>query len=146
MTLREVFNSPSGAIPDYWIYLPDNYREWTLDTEAYFPSHDPVSDEPVVAPDYAIRGYVSSKLQRIAHHFDHVIDVNVILTVEKLQRKIEASIHVRGKDIFCESENIDMYAAIDGLVDKLDRTIIKHKEKSLGHRHDGAALKRLADK
>jgi putative sigma-54 modulation protein len=94
----------------------------------------------------AIRGYVSSKLQRITHHFDHVIDVNVILTVEKLQRKIEASVHVRGKDIFCESENTDMYAAIDGLVDKLDRTINKHKEKSLGRRHDGAALKRLADK
>lgn len=93
----------------------------------------------------AIRDYVSSKLQRITHHFDHVIDVNVILTVEKLQRKIEASVHVRGKEIFCESANVDMYAAIDGLMDKLDRTIIKHKEKSLGLRHDGAALKRQAE-
>ena len=93
----------------------------------------------------AIRDYVSSKLQRITHHFDHVIDVNVILTVEKLQRKIEASIHVRGKDIFCESADTDMYAAIDGLMDKLNRTIIKHKEKSLGHRHGGAALKHLSD-
>ena len=87
----------------------------------------------------AIREYVSGKLQRIAHHFDHVIDVNVILTVEKLQRHIEASVHVRGKEIFCESADTDMYAAIDGLMDKLDRTIIKHKEKSLGHRHDGTA-------
>jgi putative sigma-54 modulation protein len=91
----------------------------------------------------AIRGYVSSKLERIIHHFDHVIDVNVILSSEKLQRKVEASVHVRGKDIFCENADVDMYAAIDGLVDKLDRTIIKHKEKSLEHRHDGAALKRL---
>lgn len=91
----------------------------------------------------AIRDYVSSKLQRISHHFDHVIDVNVILTVAKLERKIEASVHLRGKDIFCESTEADMYAAIDGLVDKLDRTIIKHKEKSLGHRHDGAAIKHL---
>jgi putative sigma-54 modulation protein len=90
----------------------------------------------------AIRDYVSSKLQRITHHFDHVIDVNVILSIEKLQRKIEASVHVRGKDIFCESANVDMYAAIDGLADKLDRTIIKHKEKSLKQRHDGAARKR----
>ena len=90
----------------------------------------------------AIRGYVSSKLERITHHFDHVIDVNVILTAEKLERKIEASVHLRGKEIFCESADADMYAAIDGLVDKLDRTIIKHKEKSLAHRHDGAALKR----
>ena len=92
----------------------------------------------------AIRDYISSKLERINHHFDHVIDVNVILTVEKLQRKIEASIRVRGKDIFCESTDADMYAAIDGLMDKLDRTLIKHKEKSLGHRHDGDELKRLA--
>ena len=92
----------------------------------------------------AIRDYVSSKLQRITHHFDHVIDVNVILTVEKLERKIEASIHVRGKDIFCEKVDADMYAAIDGLMDKLDRAILKHKEKSLGQRHGGAALKRRA--
>ena len=92
----------------------------------------------------AIRDYVSSKLQRITHHFDHVIDVNVVLSVEKLKRRIEASVHVRGRDIFCESADADMYAAIDGLVDKLDRTIIKHKEKSLAHRHGGPAPKRLA--
>jgi putative sigma-54 modulation protein len=91
----------------------------------------------------AIREYISGKFARITHHFDHVIDVNVILSVEKLQRRIEASVHVRGRDIFCESADADMYAAIDVLADKLDRTIIKHKEKSLGHRHDGPALKRL---
>jgi putative sigma-54 modulation protein len=89
----------------------------------------------------AIREYIAGKLARIAHHFDHVIDVNVILSVEKLQRKVEASVHVRGKDIFCESTDADMYAAIDVLADKLDRTILKYKEKSLGHRHDGDALK-----
>ncbi|HET9404271.1 MAG TPA: ribosome-associated translation inhibitor RaiA [Burkholderiales bacterium] len=89
----------------------------------------------------SIRDYVSTKLERIKHHFDHVIDVNVILTVEKLQQKVEANVHVSGKDIFCESTANDMYAAIDGLMDKLDRTIIKHKEKSLGHRHDGSSLK-----
>ena len=89
----------------------------------------------------AIRDYVSSKLQRITHHFDHLIDISVVLTVEKLQRRIEASVHVRGKDIFCENADADMYAAIDGLVDKLDRTIIKHKEKSLERRHDGKPIK-----
>jgi len=89
----------------------------------------------------AIRDYVSSKLQRVGHHFDHVIDVNVILTVEKLRCMIEASVHVRGKDIFCESADADMYAAIDSLVGKLDRAIIKHKEKSLERRHAGAPLK-----
>jgi putative sigma-54 modulation protein len=88
-----------------------------------------------------IRDYVSGKLARITHHFDHLIDVNVILSVEKLRHRIEASVHVRGKDIFCENADADMYAAIDGLVDKLDRTIIKHKERSLERRHDGARLK-----
>jgi putative sigma-54 modulation protein len=92
----------------------------------------------------AIRDYVSGKLVRITHHFDHVADVNVILTVEKLDHHVEASVHVRGKDIFCESSDGDMYAAVDALVDKLDRAIIKHKEKSLQHRHDGAPLKHRA--
>ena len=96
----------------------------------------------VITP--AIRGYVSSKLERITHHFGQVSDVNVILSMEKLERRVEASVHVRGKEIFCESADPDMYAAIDGLVDKLDRTLAKHKEKSLAHRHDGAALKRQA--
>jgi putative sigma-54 modulation protein len=96
----------------------------------------------VITP--AIREYVSGKLQRITHHFDQAIEVNVTLTVEKLQHKVEAGVHVLGKDIFCESADGDMYAAIDRLVDKLDRTIIKHKEKALSHRHDGASLKRLA--
>ena len=89
----------------------------------------------------AIREYVAAKLQRLTHHFDHVIDVNVIMSVEKLTQKVEATVHVRGKDIFCESAASDMYAAIDSLVDKLDRNIIKHKEKTRGHRHDGQAIK-----
>ena len=89
----------------------------------------------------AIREYVASKLQRVKHHFDSVIDVNVIMSVEKLLQKVEASVHVRGRDIFCESTDADMYAAIDSLVDKLDRTIIKHKERHLGQRHDAALLK-----
>jgi putative sigma-54 modulation protein len=89
----------------------------------------------------AIRDYVAGKLTRIKNHFDHVIDVNVILSVEKLQQKVEASVRVRGKDIFCESIDTDMYAAIDSLVDKLDRTIIKHKEKNLAQRHGAASIK-----
>lgn len=88
-----------------------------------------------------IREYVANKLQRITNHFDYVIDVNVIMSVVKLNQKAEASVHMRGKDIFCESTNVDMYAAIDGLVDKLDRAIVKHKEKNLGQRHDSALIK-----
>ena len=92
----------------------------------------------------AIREYVATKLERITHHFEHVIDVNVILSVEKLQQKIEANVHVRGRDIFCESEDADMYAAIDNLIDKLDRTILKHKQKSLDRRHSAGTFKRRA--
>ena len=93
----------------------------------------------------AIREYIAAKLERITHHFDNVIDVNVIMSVDKLEQKIEATVHVRGRDIFCESSATDMYAAIDGLVDKLDRTILKHKEKTLSHRHDGGARKHQQD-
>jgi len=92
----------------------------------------------------AIRDHVAHKLEKITAHFDHVIDVNVIMTVEKLRHKVEATVHLSGKDIFCETSEEDMYVAIDHLVSKLDRAIIKHKEKHLGHRHDGDALKHQA--
>ena len=86
----------------------------------------------------AMREYVSSKLSKITRHFDHVIDVSVILSVDKLQQKAEANIHIRGKDIFVETESENMYASIDGLIDKLDRQILKHKEKNLEKRNHGA--------
>ena len=82
----------------------------------------------------AMRDYVTSKLGRIARHFDHVIDVNVILSVDKLRQTIEANVHLSGKDIFVESHGADMYAAIDNLADRLDRQIIKHKEKHFERR------------
>jgi len=88
-----------------------------------------------------IRDYVASKLKRITHHYDHLIEVNMILSGEKLLHRIEANVHLRGKDVFCEHADADMYAAIDGLVDKLDRALMRHKEKSLERRHDGAPLK-----
>ncbi len=83
----------------------------------------------------AIRDYVTSKLERINRHFENVIDVNVIMTVEKLDQRIEANVHLSGKDIHVQCHDADMYAAIDGLVDKLDRQIIKHKEKYQEGRH-----------
>ncbi|MBB5019462.1 putative sigma-54 modulation protein [Chitinivorax tropicus] len=86
----------------------------------------------------AIREYVISKLDRVTRHFDHVIDVNVILSVDKLQQKIEANVHLRGKDIHVEAIDEDMYAAIDALIDKLDRQVLKHKEKYQERRYDGA--------
>ena len=82
----------------------------------------------------AMHEYVTSKFTRITRHFDHVIDVNVILSVDKLKQKVEANVHLSGKDIFVECDDANMYAAIDALVDKLDRQILKHKEKHAGHR------------
>ena len=82
----------------------------------------------------AMRDYITAKLGRITRHFDHVIDVNVIVSVEKLIQKIEASVHLSGKDIFVESHDADLYAAIDILADKLDRQILRHKEKNFEYR------------
>jgi putative sigma-54 modulation protein len=77
----------------------------------------------------AIRTYVHSKLERVARHFDHVIDAHVILTVDKLRQKAEVTLHVRGKDLHCECEEQDLYAAIDLLADKLDRQVLRYKDK-----------------
>ena len=90
----------------------------------------------------AIRDYVVGKLDRVTRHFDHVIDVSVVLSVDKLQQKIEANVHVRGKDIHAESVDADMYAAIDILADKLDRQVLKHKEKRDDWRHEPNNVKR----
>jgi len=85
----------------------------------------------------AIREYVVSKMDRITRHFDHVIDVNVIMSVDKLNQKVEANVHLSGKDIHVESIDEDMYAAVDSLIDKLDRQVLKHKEKFEARRNDG---------
>ena len=77
----------------------------------------------------AIRTYVHAKLERVGRHFDHVIDAHVILTVDKLRQKAEATLHVRGKDLHCESEQEDLYAAIDLLADKLDRQVLRYKDR-----------------
>jgi len=77
----------------------------------------------------AIRTYVQTKLERVNRHFDHVIDAHVILTVEKLMQKAEVTLHVRGKDLHCESAQEDLYAAIDLLADKLDRQVLRYKDK-----------------
>jgi putative sigma-54 modulation protein len=87
----------------------------------------------------AIRDYVMAKLERVTRHFDDVIDVNVVMSVEKLRHKVEVNLHTRGKDIHVEAIEPDMYAAIDVLADKLDRQVLKHKEKRESHRHEGAS-------
>lgn len=85
----------------------------------------------------AIREYVASKFDRVVRHHEGVIGASVIMSVDKLNHKVEANVHLSGKDIHVEVIEPDMYAAVDVLVDKLDRQILKHKEKRVDARHEG---------
>jgi putative sigma-54 modulation protein len=84
----------------------------------------------------ALRDYVTGKVDRVIRHFDQVTSVHVVLSVEKLRQKAEITLHVKGKDIYADADDADLYAAIDALADKLDRQVLKHKEKSNNHVHD----------
>lgn len=81
----------------------------------------------------SLRGYVETKIKKVERHFDIVSDVRCILTVEKLRHKAEATVNVNGGTIYADATEEDMYAAIDGLIDKLDRRVRKHKEKLVDH-------------
>ena len=94
----------------------------------------------------ALREYVLTKLDRVTRHFDQVVDINVLLSVEKLKekerrQKAEVTLHVKGKDIFVEQSSEDLYAAIDQLMDKLDRQVCRHKDRVQDHHH--ASPKRI---
>ncbi len=80
-----------------------------------------------------LRQYVEAKFERLQRHFDQITNTQVTLIVEKMVQKAEATVHISGADIFAQAESEDMYAAIDALADKLDRQLIKHKEKTRGH-------------
>ncbi|MFM8610738.1 MAG: ribosome hibernation-promoting factor, HPF/YfiA family [Burkholderiaceae bacterium] len=93
----------------------------------------------------ALDNYVKTKLDRITRHFDQVVDIKVLLTVEKQKEKerrqrAECNIHVKGNDLFAESSHEDLYAAVDELVDKLDRQVMRHKDRIRDHQ---SAAKRL---
>jgi len=81
----------------------------------------------------ALKEYVTNKISRLEKHHDRITNTHVILTVEKLQQKAEATLHISGADLYADSESEDLYAAIDSLTDKLDRQLIKHKEKHRNH-------------
>ena len=86
----------------------------------------------------ALRGYVTSKLDRIARHFDQVVDVKVLLTIDNMKEKerrqrAECNIHVKGRDLFAESSHADLYAAVDELADKLDRQVGRYKTRAQDH-------------
>jgi putative sigma-54 modulation protein len=89
----------------------------------------------------ALREYVLTKLDRVTRHFDQVVDVTVLLTVENLKekerrQKAEVTLHVKGRDIFVEQSHEDLYAAIDQLMDKLDRQVVRHKDRLQDHHHE----------
>ena len=84
----------------------------------------------------SLREYVQSKFDKLERHFDNVVDVHVILTVEKVDQKAEATLTVSGAKLYADAINEDMYAAIDALTDKLDRQVVKHKEKRTDHRRN----------
>jgi putative sigma-54 modulation protein len=91
----------------------------------------------------ALREYVLNKLDRITRHFDQVVDVTVLLRVEKMKEKerrqtAEVTLHVKGRDIFVEQAHEDLYAAIDQLMDKLDRQVMRHKDRVQDHHHHAA--------
>ena len=92
----------------------------------------------------ALRDYVQSKLTKVRSHFDHVIDIKVTMSVEKLAQKVEATLHVPGNDLHAECESENMYSAIDMLSDKLNRQVLKHKEKHSDHHKTNGVVKHQA--
>lgn len=89
----------------------------------------------------ALRTYIESKFERLERHFEQMTNIHVILTVEKERQKAEATIHVNRGNLFADAQHDDMYAAIDALIDKLDRQVKKHKEKLTDHHQSEGRLK-----
>jgi putative sigma-54 modulation protein len=92
----------------------------------------------------SLESYIKEKMTKITRHFDQVLNIQIILEVQKLAQKAEASIHVSGNHIFADATSEDMYAAIDALVEKLDRQVLKHKEKTKGHHRQEAVDMKMA--
>jgi len=89
----------------------------------------------------SLRDYVNEKLGKLERHFDHVTNVNVVLTVEKQQQRAEATVSVSKGQLFADASSDDMYAAIDAMAGKLDRQILKHKEKLTNHHRGDGGIK-----
>jgi len=83
----------------------------------------------------SLNGFIEQKFEKLERHYDHITQVHVVLSVEKLQHQAEATAHVTGAELFANADAQDMYTAIDQLVDKLDRQLIKHKEKTVARHH-----------
>jgi len=119
------------------MFIDLNFEELFL--KEYFMNLQLTGHHLEITP--ALREYITSKLGRISNHFDHVIDVKVTMSVEKLAQKVEATLHVPGNDLHAECADENMYSAIDMLTDKLDRQVLKHKEKQADHHKVKGAVK-----
>lgn len=104
--------------------------------------HITVSGQQIVITD-TLRDYASEKIGRIQKHFDHVTNTNVVLHVEKNRHQAEATIHTKGATLHADAAGADMYAAIDALADKLDRQVLRHKEKLIVRQRGGESLKKM---
>ena len=93
----------------------------------------------------SLRDYVTTKMERLERHFDHVTNLHVVLGVEKLRQKADATINLSGTTLHADAAHEDMYAAIDALTDKLDRQIIKYKEKLKNHKRKDARIMEAAE-
>ena len=101
--------------------------------------HITVSGRQIEITD-SLRSYASEKIGRVQKHFDHLTTTNVVLQVEKNQHKADATLHAKGATLAASAQADDMYAAIDALADRLDRQVLKHKEKLADHhRNDGSS-------
>lgn len=94
-----------------------------------------------IAITASLKDYVETRLRRLERHFENITNIHVILTVEKERHKAEATLHVNRGNLFADAERQDMYAAIDGMIDKLDRQLKKHKEKLTDHHRGEGGLK-----
>lgn len=92
----------------------------------------------------ALRDYVATRFERLARHFDRPFDVRTVLSVEKTRQHAEATVTLAGRVFHADAEGVDMYAAIDALADKLDRALLRHKEKQADH-HRGESLSRVGE-
>jgi putative sigma-54 modulation protein len=155
---------PSCRLPALSLPFPCRSPSLLAATPAFSPSPPPLAAGAILAKEVlmnltisghhlevtpALREYVLTKLDRVTRHFDQVVDVNVLLTVEKLKekerrQKAEVTLHVKGRDIFIQQSHEDLYAAIDQLMDKLDRQVVRHKDRLQDHHHD-SPKRNLAD-
>ncbi|MBK8970260.1 MAG: ribosome hibernation promoting factor [Hahellaceae bacterium] len=86
----------------------------------------------------SLKSYVTNKFNKLERHFDHISNAQVTLSIQKQRQMAEASLHITGGEIHANAEHEDMYAAIDALIDKLDRQVLKHKEKAIDRSHGAA--------